>query len=89
VYSLDFSGGLRNEVDVDIEVGMGVMVILVPPEIGARVLYESSWMSSVTCGEDFTRAGDNSCETPNYASARGKMNIRVNSGVGSVKIRRP
>ncbi len=37
--TLDFSGSLHSEVDVDLEVGMGVMTIIVPPEVGARVTF--------------------------------------------------
>lgn len=87
-YSLDFGGALNSEVDVDIEVGLGVLTIYVPTQIGARVFYEKSWVSKVDCAEDFESNGDNEYVSENYYSSSGKMNIRVDSGMGSVKIRR-
>ncbi|HEX9007588.1 MAG TPA: hypothetical protein VF889_09850 [Bacteroidota bacterium] len=86
---LDFGGELEHEVDVDVQVGMGVMTILVPQNVGARVFYEKNWISRVDCAKDFTSVGESEYMSENYNSAQGKMNIRVDSGVGSVKILRP
>jgi len=87
-YSLDFAGAMTTEVDVDIEVGLGVLTIFVPQEVGARVSYDKSWMSRIDCNEDFQESGDNEYVSGNYTSAAGKMNIRIDAGLGSVKIRR-
>lgn len=87
-YTLDFGGELTSEVDVDIEVGLGVMTIYVPSGTGARVFYDKSWVSRVDCAADFGSSGDNQFVSDNYYSATGKMNIRIDSGLGSVKIRR-
>ncbi len=86
---LDFGGDLEHEVDVDVQVGMGVMTILVPQNVGARVFYEKNWISRVDCSDDFSSVGESEYISENYNSAQGKMNIRVDSGVGSVKIMRP
>ncbi len=87
-YTLDFAGTLRREVDVDVEVGLGVVTIVVPPDIGAKVMYEKSWMSRLECDRDFQSTSDDQYVSDNYASSAGKMNIRVESGFGSVRIRR-
>jgi hypothetical protein len=87
-YSLDFGGTLDTEVDVDLEVGMGVMTIYVPKEVGARVFYVKSWVSRIDCDHDFVNAGENEYVTANFATAKGKMNIRVDTGFGSIAIRR-
>lgn len=87
-YTLDFGGTLTSEVDVDVEVGLGVVTIIVPPEIGARVFYDKSFMSRLDYDRDFASVGENEYITDNYSSAHGKMNIRIDSGLGSVKIRR-
>ncbi len=84
--TLDFSGGLRREVDVDLEVGMGVMTIIVPPDVGARVIYDKSWASKLECAEDFHSTSDSEYISDNYDSVPAKMNIRVDSGLGSIKI---
>jgi hypothetical protein len=85
---LDFSGELEHEVDVDVQVGMGVMTILIPPQVGARVLYQKNWISRVDCSSDFNSVGESEFVSDNYNSAQGKMNIRVDSGVGSVRVKR-
>jgi hypothetical protein len=87
-YRLDFSGHISNEVDVDIELGMGVMTLIVPPEVGAKVYHEKSWVSRVDCDRDFNPSSDNEYVSENYDSASGKMNIRIDSGVGSIRVRR-
>jgi hypothetical protein len=87
-YSLDFGGMPNNEVDVDIEIGLGVLTVYVPREIGARVSYDKSWMSRIDCDEDFHESGTNDYLSDNYQDAAGKMNIRIDSGLGSIKIRR-
>lgn len=87
-YSLDFSGAMTTEVDVDVEVGLGLLTIFVPQNVGARVSYDKSWMSRIDCDEDFHESGSNEYISDNYSSAAGKMNIRIDAGLGSVKIRR-
>jgi hypothetical protein len=87
-YYLDFSGSLRREVDVDIEVGLGVLTLVVPELVGARLSYEESWISRLDCGKGFTLVEDGEYITENYSSASGRMNIRVESGFGSVRIHR-
>jgi hypothetical protein len=87
-YTLDFSGKLDGEVDVDVEVGLGLLTIVVPNDIGAKVQYEKSWISRLDCDRDFESSGEDRYLSSNYHSAGGKMNINVDSGLGSIKIRR-
>lgn len=87
-YLLDFSGNLTNEVDVDLEVGLGVVTVVIPSDVGARIVYDETWMSSIDLDPDFRTAGDNIYTTSNLDTAPGRMNVRINSGVGSVKVRR-
>jgi hypothetical protein len=87
-YTLDFGGALKNEVDVDIEVGLGLVTIIIPEEIGARVIYENSWVSRLDCDHDFQPEGENQYISTNYHKAQGRMNINIDSGLGSIKVRR-
>jgi hypothetical protein len=75
-------------VDVDIEVGLGMVTVIIPASVGARIVYDETWMSSIDLDPDFRTAGDNIYTTSNIGTAAGRMNVRVNSGVGSVKVRR-
>jgi hypothetical protein len=87
-YTLDFGGVLQHEVDVDIEVGLGLVTLIVPEDIGARVMYEESWASKLDCDRDFRSAGENTYVSENYHNVPGKMNINIDSGLGSIKVRR-
>ena len=87
-YTLDFGGALKNEVDVDIEVGLGLVTIIIPEEIGARVIYENSWVSRLDCDRDFEADGENQYISTNYHKSQGRMNINIDSGLGSIKVRR-
>jgi hypothetical protein len=87
-YTLDFNGKLNNEVDVDVEVGLGVLTLIVPEDVGARIYYEKNWISRLDCDRDFHSVADNQYESDNFNSSSGRMNIRIDSGLGSVKIRR-
>ena len=88
VYTLDFNGELTTEVDVDAEVGLGVLTIIIPPEVGARVFYDKNWISTLDVESDFHPTDENQYQSENYASARGKLNIRLDSGLGNIRIRR-
>ena len=87
-YTLDFSCGLHTEVDVDIEVGFGVVTIVIPKDVGAKIMYEKNWISRLECDRDFESTNDNQYVSDNYSSAPGRMNITIESGLGSVKIKR-
>jgi len=87
-YTLDFAGKIANEVDVDIDVGLGALTIIIPQNVGARLFYEKSWVSRLDCDKDFHSVSANEFETENYISAGGKMNIRIDSGLGSIRVRR-
>lgn len=87
-YRLDFSGQISSEVDVDIELGMGVMTLIVPPDVGAKVYHEKNWVSRVDYDRDFTSISDEEYVSDNYSTASGRMNIRIDAGVGSIRVRR-
>jgi hypothetical protein len=87
--TLDFEGELDAEVDVDAEVGLGMLIIIVPDGVGARVLYDKNLMSHIDLDRDFSSSGEDEYVTDNYESARGRMNIRISSSMGNITVRRP
>lgn len=87
-YVLDFSGTLKREVDVDIEVGLGTLTIIIPENIGARIEYEKSLIAHISLADDFSEQEENSYFSENYYNASGKLNMRIQAGLGSVKIKR-
>ncbi len=87
-YTLDFGGELRKEVNVNIEVGLGTVMLILPPEVGARIIAEETWLSRVDIPRDFTQRGSDEYVSDNYNTAEGRMRINVEAGLGSVKIKR-
>jgi hypothetical protein len=85
-YTLDFSGELKREVDVKVEVGLGSVTILVPRDVGARVFYQESWVSKIDLDRDFEEKREGQYFSDNYSTASSRMNISVESGLGHVKI---
>jgi hypothetical protein len=87
-YKLDFGGKLQQSADVDIEVGLGAVTIIIPEDVPARVTYDHSWLSAFDIEEGFVKSKKGVYETPSYAKSDKKLTIRVESGLGSVKVRR-
>ncbi len=87
-YTLDFGGKLDREVDVDIEVGLGSLTVIVPAETGVKVIYEKSLIAHLAVDPDFSKEEEDTYYSSNYYSASGKINMRIEAGLGSVKIAR-
>ncbi len=87
-YDLDFSGEFRSEADVKIEVGLGAITVTIPDDVGAKVVSSDSWISKIHLDPEFTERGEDTYYTDNYSSARGRMNFKVEAGLGSVTIHR-
>jgi len=86
-YYLDFEGDLKNDVDVTIKIGLGAVTIVIPEETGAKVHYQENWFSNFSIDKDFDEEEKGVYKTANYSSAEGRMNIYVESGLGSVKVK--
>ncbi len=87
-YTLDFSGRLDREVDVDVEVGLGSLVVTLPKEIGVRINYEKNFIAHLDIDRDFTEDEEDSYVSSNFRTAEGKIIMRIEAGLGSVKVRR-
>jgi hypothetical protein len=87
-YLLDFSGDLKKESDVDIEVGLGALTIYIPNEIGTKIYYEKNWISSIDLPDDFKEEEEDNYFSSNYYDTSGKINMHIEAGMGSVKIKR-
>ena len=86
-YYLNFEGTIDREVDVKIKIGLGAVTIAIPRETGAKIHYQENWFSNFTIDKEFDEERKGVYVTPNYSSAEGKMNIYVESGLGSVKVK--
>jgi hypothetical protein len=87
-YDLDFSGEFRSEANVKIEVGLGAITVNIPDNIGAKVMCEESWISKIHLDPAFVEHEDNTYYTSNYSTAAGRLNVKVEAGLGSVRVQR-
>ena len=87
-YVLDFGGELHKDADVDIEVGLGTLTVVIPENIGAKISYEKSLVAHIDLASDFSEPEENSYVSANYDNAPGRLNMHIEAGLGSVKIRR-
>lgn len=86
--TLDFSGAIQQDTDIDITVGLGLCTILLPKDVGARIYYEKSIVSRIDYGKGIFSSGENLYFSDNYANAAHRVHVRIEAGLGSVRIRR-
>ena len=82
--SLDFTGEWKHDADIRVQVGVGGVNVRMPREIGVRVEAEKHFLSSLQL-EGFSRRNE-SYYSDNYDRAAIRVSIRVETGVGGLKI---
>lgn len=87
-YRLDFGGKLQQSAEAKIEVGLGAVTIYVPTDLQVRLIYDDSWFSSFDLDDGFNRKRGGVYETEGYRQAERSISIEIESGLGSVKVRR-
>ncbi len=87
-YKLDFGGKLRQDAEAKIEVGLGAVTVILPSDLQARVHYNDNWFSSFDLDGDFYHKKSGMYETEGYRTARPSLSIQIESGLGSVRVRR-
>lgn len=87
-YKLDFDGKLRQSAEAQIEVGLGSINIYVPKIIPAKLVYDDNWLSSFKLDDDFEKTRSGVYETSDFQNASKRLIIRMESGLGSVRVQR-
>jgi hypothetical protein len=87
-YKLDFNGKFRQSAEVQIEVGLGSINVYIPKTIPTKLVYDDNWLSSFNLDDDFEKQRSGVYETEDFQDAFKRLTIRLESGLGSVKIRR-
>jgi hypothetical protein len=87
-YKLDFDGRLRQSTEVQIEVGLGSIDVYVPKNIPAKLVYDDNWLSSFKLDDDFEKTRSGVYETDDFQNASKRLTIRLESGLGSVRVKR-
>lgn len=82
---LDFTGELRNDVEVVVKMGLGSLELLVPEDAGVRIEKESFLASLDTDG--MVKRGD-AYYSSNWDDADHRIRIEVQTAFGSVQVRR-
>jgi hypothetical protein len=86
-YKLDFGGKLQQNAAAEIEVGLGAVTVYVPRDMPVRVMYDDSWFSSMDFDDSFVRVKKSLYETASFRGSDTYLTIKVESGLGSVKLR--
>jgi hypothetical protein len=87
-YRLDFGGDLRHDASAKIEVGLGSVNVSVPKQFATKLLYDASFFSSFDLDDDFSKTKSGVYETDDYDNSENRLTIQIESGLGSVKVRR-
>jgi len=87
-YRLDFGGRLQHDADAKIEVGLGSVSVSVPKHVPTKLLYDASFFSSFDLDDDFSKTRSGVYETEDYKENANRLTIQIESGLGSVKVRR-
>lgn len=86
--TLDFSGSIASEVDVDVKIGVGVCTIVIPRGLGVRVFADETFISRLDLDRSFRTEGEGQFVSENFKTSDGRMNLRIEAGLGNVKVRR-
>jgi hypothetical protein len=87
-YSLDFNGTFRQSAEVQIEVGLGSINVYVPKSIPAKLVYDDNWLSSFSLDDDFEKTHKGVYETADFQDSSKRLTIRMEAGLGSVRVHR-
>jgi hypothetical protein len=82
---LDFTGDWRRDAEVEIKMGIGELVAILPRDLGVEVSGGESFLSSLHL-ESFHRSGD-LYRSDNYDTAKHRMRLHIKTGIGSLKVR--
>ncbi len=82
--NLDFSGEWKQNADIRIQVGVGGVDLRLPREIGVRVEAEKHFLSGLHL-EEFDQR-DSYYYSKNYNSAQIRVSVRIDTGIGGLKI---
>lgn len=87
-YKLDFGGTLMRNAEAEVEVGLGAVTISLPREMPVQLYYDDNWFSSFDVADGFTKRRGGMYETADFRGTEPALSLRIEAGLGSVKIRR-
>jgi hypothetical protein len=86
-FTLDFSGELKHQAFVNIDMGLGRLRILLPEDTGVKIESEGSFLSSMSFDRgEFDEIEDNVWVNDEYGETEGELNFEIEVGLGTVDI---
>lgn len=89
-FTLDFTGDFDFEAEASIDVGMGSIDIILPEGIGVRLEAEENWLNSIDFPKrkfNKVRGRDDVWESDNFKTAKGRLTLVLDVGLGSADIK--
>ncbi len=81
--TLDLNGAWPEDAQIEVEMGLGALSIRVPEDLGARIRVDN--MLAVIDADGFDRSG-REYQSPNWESARRRVELEITAALGSVEI---
>ncbi|MBK7091304.1 MAG: hypothetical protein IPH59_06225 [bacterium] len=88
-FTLDFTGDFDFEAEASIDVGLGSIDIIIPEDIGVRIEAEEHWFNSIDFPKKSfskVRGDDDVWESDNFKTAKGRLTLVLDVGMGSADI---
>jgi hypothetical protein len=86
-FTLDFSGDFDHSAEINIDVGLGSLIILVPQDAGIRIKKESTFLASFSLDKDeFEEVEDDLYQNDNFGKTNKELLFNIEAGLGSVKV---
>lgn len=87
-FELDFSGEYSSEGEIEVEIGLGDLDIVLPEDIPVRIYSEGdNWLSSVDLNDrDLIEVRDDVYESEEFDSAKTRLVIRLEVGLGAIDV---
>lgn len=82
-FDLTFNGKSTGKHFVNVETGIGTVVIRVPKSVGVRLIDDSSFFSNLSVPRNYKKKGG-VYQTENYQDAESTIEFTVTSGMGSI-----
>ena len=84
-YYFDLNGALRNESNMNVDIGLGTVSLVVPQETGTTVFFKKGFLNSFDF-DDFYEVSDGMFINDNYEETQKKFTIKIESGLSKIKL---
>ncbi len=83
-YEVDLSGSLEQDARVNIELGMGKILLYLPDNVGTRIRVQKSFLSSFSVNDCYKKNGY--YYNDSWGKTSNRLDVNIETGVGKVKV---